>query len=206
MKRIWKFIKRTLDTIVILFFALCLLFLGLTLYSAYFGLKSTDTDISQYEEYRNATLYGNKFMPSLNDLGDYQDIAFGQTEVYYTPFFISCSMNPFVQYSEEDYDLIKATALEGRSLIAEAEYSYNGELIMLPTIEHRGYTLHAIELHPNTCPCNYVGFIGFDDVNHAICFLLYNDDDRDYIGEADEDPLTAMYKWLNKEFWWHTFK
>jgi len=201
----WKIIKRTLVTIIILFLTLIVLYAGLFVYSAFFGLKSTDTDIARYDEYRNSMFYSEEFMPLLDELGNYQDIAFGQTEVYYNPFFISHSMNLFVQYGEEEYLTVKSTALEGMTCITEADFDYGGELVMLPNLEHRGYKLQAIQLLDDYWACKYVGFIGFDDEHHAICYLLYNDPDRDYIAEVDEDPLEAMRKWLNKEFWWHTF-
>lgn len=201
----WKIIKRTLLTIIILFVTFIVLYVGLVVYSAFFGLKSTDTDISRYDEYRNSMFYSEEFMPLLDELGNYQDIAFGQTEVYYNPFFISSSMNLFVQYSEEDYPAAKASAMEGLSTLTEPDYLHSGELVMLPNLEHRGYKLQAIQLLEDYWACKYVGYIGFDDEHHAICNLLYNDPDRDYIAEADEDPLKAMHKWLNKEFWWHTF-
>lgn len=201
----WKIIKRTLLTIIFLFITFIVLYVGLVVYSAFFGLKSTDTDISRYDEYRNSMFYSEEFMPLLDELGNYQDIAFGQTEVYYNPFFISSSMNLFVQYSEEDYPAVKSSAMEGLSPLTEPDYLHSGKLVMLPNLEHRGYKLQAIQLLEDYWACKYVGFIGFDDEHHAICYLLYNDPDRDYIAEADEDHLKAMHKWLNKEFWWHTF-
>ena len=78
----WKIIKRTLLIIILLFLTLFLLFVGLIVYSALFGLKTIDTDITRYDEYRSGMLYASEFMPSLDELGPYQDIAFGQAEVY----------------------------------------------------------------------------------------------------------------------------
>lgn len=202
----WKIIKRTLLTIIFLFLTLFVLFVGLIVYSAFFGLKSTDTDIACYDEYRNEMFYASDFMPSLDELGPYKDIAFGQTEVYYMPFFISESMNLFVQYSADDYQQIKSQALASRPLITEDVYDYSGNLILMAKVDYHDYSLLAIQCYEYLdMACKYVGFVGFDDEHHAICYLLYNDPDRDYIADADEDPLKAMRKWLNKEFWWHTF-
>lgn len=202
----WKIIKRTLLIIILLFLTLFLLFVGLIVYSALFGLKTIDTDITRYDEYRSEMLYASEFMPSLDELGPYQDIAFGQAEVYYMPFFISESMNLFVKYSDADYQRVKSQALASHQLITEDVYDYSGYLIMMAKVDYYGYSLQAFQCYKHLdMACKHIGFIGFDDDQHSVCYLIYNDDDRDFIADQDEDPLKAMYRWLKKEFWWHTF-
>lgn len=207
MRYVLKGLKWTFVSILSLFLIAVLLIVGLSVYAAYFGIEFVDDDVSLYDEYKNTVLYASEFMPAVSDLGEYSDIKFAGKETYFTPFFTSTSMNLFVQYPEEEYLLRKAALYDGLSLITEPiSYNNDGILIMYPFFSYKGYQMQAVSVEEaNFYACKYVGFVGYNDDERAICYLLYNDDDRDYIVEADEEPVKAMQKMMKKEFHFFSF-
>lgn len=208
MRYILKGLKWIFIFILSLFLITVLLIVGLSVYAAYFGIEFVDNDVNFYDEYKSTVLYADEFMPALAELGEYSNIEFAGKETYFNPFFVSTSMNLFVQYPEDEYLAQKDTLYDGLTLITEPiSYNDDGSLIMYPVFTYKGYQIQAVALEEaDFYACKYVGFVGYNDDERAICYLVYNDDDRDYIVEADEDPIKAMQKMMKKEFHFFSFE
>lgn len=156
--------------------------------------------LADYDACLKKVAYSADFMPALADLQPWEDVQF----VYQrTPMvlFESESLNLFVQYGEDEYEARKEVALRRDDFVAERVLDHAGDVVMLPVIEHAGYTLHAVAVHGSGWElCKYVGFIGVNDAQRRICYLLYEDVDRDYIADANENVQSAFDRWLDAEF------
>ncbi len=157
-------------------------------------------NLAAYDACLEKVAYSADFMPALAELQPWEDVQF----IYQrTPMvlFESESLNLFVQYGEDEYEARKESALNRDDFVTERVLDHAGDVVMLPVIEHAGYTLHAVAVHGSGWElCKYVGFIGVNDAQKRICYLLYEDVDRDFIADADEDVQFAFARWFDAEF------
>ncbi len=177
-------------------FLLCVIAVAVMLFVP---IHSTDTDISRYDAYREDVSYGMDFMPELAEVTPYEDIRF--VRYWKCQMFESETLGLFVQYSAEDYPARKAEALAREDFLADNVINRYGELLMAPQCTYQGYDLRTVALSSSDAyACKQVGLIGTNDESRVICYLLFEDVDLDYIGEAGESPQNAMHDWLEEYF------
>ena len=166
---------------------------------------TVDTDISKYETYRQALNYAVDFMPALDELGQLEELRFGYQE---TPEFIFCpkTMSLTVRYDEATYEAMKQQMLAAYEFIDSPMIETDGDILLDDAFTYHGYDFKAVPmLEYEYTTCKYFGLLGLNDEQHCIAWLYYDDADRDYIAQADQDLDHEMRTLIDDEFHWNPF-
>lgn len=166
---------------------------------------TVDTDISKYETYRQELNYAVDFMPALDELGQFEELRFGYQE---TQEFIFCpkTMSLTVEYDAEDYEAMKQQMLADYDFIDAPIVDTDSDILLDDSFTHQGYLFHAVHTQEAMYrACKYFGLLGLNDEQHCIAWLYYDDADRDYIAQADQDLDQEMRTLIDDEFHWKPF-
>ena len=164
-----------------------------------------DTDVSNYTTYRQELNYAVEFMPSLDELGEYEELRFGYQE---TPEFIFCptTMSLTIKYGAGAYEAMKQQVLAGYDFIDAPVIDTDGYILLDDFFTHKGYDFYAVAVcETGYYACKYFGLVGINDNAHCIAWLYYDDVDRDYIARPDEDLDQEMCKLTDDYFHWKPF-
>lgn len=166
---------------------------------------TVDTDIAQYEAYRQELNYAAEFMPALDELGQSEELRFGYQE---TPEFIFCpkTMSLTVRYNEATYEAMKQQILTANDFIETPVIDTDGDILLDDSFTHHGYDFQSLPmLEYEYTACKYFGLLGVNDEQYSIAWLYYDDMDRDLIAEPDEDLDDEMRNLIDDEFHWKPF-
>lgn len=168
--------------------------------------STVDTDIGQYETYRQELNYAVDFMPSLDALGEYEELHFGYQE---TSQFIFCpkTMSLTAQYDAAEYEVVKQQMLNSYNSLDEPVVDTDGDVLLDDFFMRNGYDFHGVPARAadTHSACKYFGLLGFNDDTCSIAWLYYDDVDRDYIATSDEDLDQKMHSLIDDEFHWKPF-
>lgn len=161
-----------------------------------------DTDITNYNTYRQELNYASEFMPELSELGQFEALRFGYKE---TPQFIFLpkTMSLTVKYSEAEFASVKDKMLARYEFIDAPIIDTDGDVLLDDSFTHQGYVFHSVPmLKAMHSACEYFGLLGVNDKQCCIAWLYYDDVERDFIAESGEDLDDAMRGLIDEEFCW----
>ena len=166
-----------------------------------------DADLSHYEAYRQDLNYAVEFMPEINSLGEYEELRFGYQKT--SGFlFVAETMSLTVRYSEDEYMSVKEQVLSGYDFIDAPIIEKDGDIQLDDAFEHKGFAFRAFPTYQQNIrygASKYFGLLGVNDDLCSIAWLYYDDVDRDYIAEVDENPDEEMCSLIDDEFHWKPF-
>lgn len=170
---------------------------------------TVDTDIGNYETYRQELNYASEFMPELDELREFDELKFGYQET--TQFlFLSKTASLTVQYSPDDYLQAKESVMQAYDFLdapfREQDDYYiasrtSNDYLLDDAFSYKGYNFRVV----NYDGCKFFGMVGTNDDTCSIAYLYYSDTDRDYIAEEDEDLDQKMRALIDDEFCWEPF-
>lgn len=166
---------------------------------------TVDTDINQYETYRQALNYAVDFMPALDELGQLEELRFGYQE---TPEFIFCpkTMSLTVRYDEATCEAMKQQMLAAYEFIDSPMIETDGDILLDDAFTYHGYDFKAVPmLEYEYTTCKYFGLLGVNDEQYSIAWLYYDDVDRDFVATPDNDLDEKMRTIIDDEFHWKPF-
>lgn len=135
-------------------------------------------------------------LPSVDDMGDYEDLEFKHYNEKFGVFFESDAYTLKGSYSEEEYE--KQKAIIGEKYLFservgvvlnpddEKEASFTLDSFDFKILSEREYGLYY--------PQNIV-FVGTSDDKNEIVFIYYSDSDLDYISETFQEFLVDNCGW-----------
>lgn len=166
-----------------------------------------NTDVNHYETYRQELNYAVEFMPEINSLGEYDELRFGYQKT--SGFlFVAETMSLTAKYSEAEYAAIKETMLTHYEFIDVPIVDTDGDVLLDDSFIHKGFAFSAVPTYRHDIQygaCKYFGLLGINDDLCCIAWLYYDDVDRDYIAEEDEDLDQEMRALIDDEFCWEPF-
>ena len=166
---------------------------------------TVDTDINQYETYRQELNYAVDFMPALDELGQFEELRFGYQE---TPEFIFCpkTLSLTVRYDEATYEAMKQQMLAAYEFIDAPVIDTDGDLLLDDTFTYQEYDFQSVPMLDDMhSACEYFGLLGVNDGQRSIAWLYYDNIDRDLIATTDNDLDDQMRTIIDDEFHWKPF-
>ena len=160
--------------------------------------EDIDRDIAHYGRHRAELAHAAEFMPALDSLDGTLQLQYGFQETH-AAIFRTRTMALTAQYAPEDYPAAKANAVTGLVFLDAPIMRHDGNR----TILDDAFTVGNWSFR--TVPyagCKAFGMLGTNDAEHRIAWLFLEDQDRDYIAEADSDVDTEMRRLLDEEFAW----
>lgn len=161
-----------------------------------------DTNIENYlnTSQPQVTEQAEKAMPSLETIGNYQDIEYwyGSQKVL---FLESHAFLLKVFYSAEEYDK-KLEELQQEYVFLEEPVQYSQERFLLPQnkFELDGYTFQVVKQKEGweaVYPKDFM-MIGFSDEKKSLVYLYFYDENLDYIS-SEEEPK-SMEEFVQEYF------
>lgn len=163
-----------------------------------FNRTDIDTNIENYETKRNEVISAKNYMPSLSELGEYENVSFGHKIT--NGFFKTETVSLFLEYSSESYLENKEQLLSKYQFFDSAVVDYNGNFVMpVAEIDYGGYHFQ-IASNDKYSPCKSFVMVGYDDVGCRLALCYFYDVELDYIAEADENPLEKMQEFIKRYF------
>ena len=163
---------------------------------------TVDTDISEYETYRQELNYAAEFMPKLDALSDAESIqfAFQETEEF---FGIPRTMALTAYYSDEAY-IAAVAAFEATHTFVDAPIiDTDGDHLLDDAFSYRGFDFRSVAPSSNKRDaCSYFGLFGTCAEHNCIAWLYFDDVDLDCIAESDEDLDAEMIEMVDEYFHW----
>lgn len=174
-------------------------------YSYLYGER--DDNIGNYSCKLEEVKYANEFLPELNELSGYTNIAYSYQLsmecLFKIPFFCSDAISLFVEYPEDIYKQKKEEVLASYEFLKESYIRDNGILESpLAEFEYKGYHFQTAMKEGYTAP-KYFILIGYSDETNRIVYCYYSNFDHDYIAESGEDHLQEMIYFMDTRFYWN---
>lgn len=154
-----------------------ILFIFVLFLSTYLWKHQKTTNVQEYDSYLNKVRYAKFYFPKINELGNYKKITLTYKHTREILFFTTKSIGLFLNYSEEEYNIIKDNVISTYSF-----YEDTNKLLNNPVANFRNYTFKIVEspicydqISEN---CNKYEFpkffeiIGFNDQQQK-CFYIY---------------------------------
>ena len=166
-------------------------------------------DINKYEQKRASVKYAADFMPSLDELDGYSDIAYSYQYTNQLMFEIF-SMVLYVEYPADVYEEKKLEVLSSYDFLEETRISKDGESYQSPAaiFEYGGYifrtSVNTLVGYYDNVYCKSFAFIGVNDEKYRISYCYTYDFDLDTFGsiekyDSDQDMTTnyidKFYDW-----------
>ena len=159
-------------------------------------------DINKYEQKRANVEYAADFMPSLDELDGYSDIAYSYQYTNQLMFEIF-SMVLYVEYPADVYEEKKLEVLSSYDFLEETRISKDGKSYQSPAakFEYQGYVFQTsvnthVGYYDNTY-CKSFAFIGVNDGKHRIAYCYTYDFHLDTFGSIEnydsEQDMTTNY-------------
>lgn len=169
-----------------------ILFLVLLFLSIYLWNHQKTNNIQRYNSYLNKVRYAKFYFPKINELGNYKKITFTYKNTRELLFFVTKSIGLFLNYSDEEYKIMKEKI--------NSTYSFYEEkidrLLINPIANFKDYTFQIVEspicFDQSEENCNKYEFpkffeiIGFNDQQQKIVFIFIDSEDLDWIDELKE--------------------
>ena len=173
---------------------LLLLLLILTFIFTVCSCSKTAAGIERYEDdKKELNYYAPDFLPELNTLGDYCDIEY-TVKKSYELFFETRGYALFVSYDSADYEKQVENIDEKYTFLSEDNISHYPKL-PIATFKYGDYDFRIVPLEYGESSCKYFGMIGLNKDNHYICYLMFANQDLDYIeikGSAEETYIEML--------------
>lgn len=173
---------------------LLLLLLTLACIFTFCSCSKTATGIERYEDdKKELNSYAPDFLPDLNTLGDYNDIEYTFKNSY-DSMFETHGYALFVSYDSDDYENQVEKIGEKYTFLSEDNTSHYPKL-PISAFKYDGYDLKIVPLEYGESSCKYFGMIGLNKDNHYICYLMFANQDLDYIeikGSAEETYIEML--------------
>ena len=146
-----------------------------------------DTDISNYENYRQELAYAEDFLPDLIALDNASSIEFAY-QITDDVFSVPRTVAVITYYTEEAYAAEVAFFEASYDFLDEPIVDTDGDYLLDDAFSYRGFDFRSVATSPNKSDaCSYFGLFAANDEQNCIVWLYYDDIDRDYIATPDED-------------------
>lgn len=181
----------------------CLFILLIVLILSFTGCSKSSTNIKQYlNSGTNIDTHAKDFMPSIEDLPEYQNISYKYNHDSII-LFVSDAITLVVEYDEKTYEKEKekltktykfleqkvvSDSDESKYYVPEHEFSINSYDFKVAA-ENDNYNVE----YPKS-----FGMIGTSDEKKSIAYLYFYDLDLDYIGQKGEK--NPMANFVNKYY------
>ena len=186
----FNYISRVLCVIIalILLFAFC----ACDTEEEYYDINNYSEDVEFCE--------AEKFMPNLNELGEYTDIEYLCTKNF--AFFPEHTIKLIVKYSSEDYAKEKERLKTAYEYLDEPQISGSDYTMPVTSFSTEGFYIRVVKFEDTRYPKNF-GMVGISNETCEIAYLWVDAGDLDVICAIDDDPNKGM---INKFKYWFDLK
>ena len=163
----------------------------------FFGTREfTSHDIEKYE----SMIEHFDFLPSLEELGEYEDLYYKHFERQLGALFESHAHTLRVAYNEDEF-IKQKNIVEEKYSFRETVKEFQGDDLVerktsftIDTFEFRMLSVDSVSDYGMMYPKQFV-YIGVSDELNEIAYVFYDDIDLDYIGPSYEKILIEECGW-----------
>ena len=171
--------------------------------------------IGDYDKYLEKVCYAAEFMPSLDEIGDYENVNFGYKEYSHGWMFCSEGLSLFAEYSDEDYNAEKEKTVYKYEYLTEPYKPTENSDYIFPVaeLEYKGYEFGIVPkkeyLYGSDTEyrysCKSFMLVGNNDAERKIVYLYFYDSDLDLLAQADateEECRQSMIELIKDSCCW----
>ena len=161
------------------------------------GSEDVDRDIAHYGRHRAELAHAAEFMPELDELDGALSLQYGYQETM-EAIFRARTMALTAQYSPEAYAAAKAQAAGELTFLGAPIIDTDSAVILDNAFDDENWYFRAVP----SFGCKAFGLLGVNDTACQIAWLFFENQDRDYIAEADADADEEMRQMVAEYFAW----
>lgn len=183
----FNYISRALCAILALI--LLLAFCSCDTEEEYYDINNYSEDVEFCE--------AEKFMPNLNELGEYTDIEYLCTKNF--AFFPEHTIKLIVKYSSEDYAKEKERLKTAYEYLDEPQIEGDSYTMPVTSFSTDGFYIRVVKFEDTRYPKNF-GMVGISNETCEIAYLWVAAFDLDSMCRVNGDPNKAMLTYFNGWF------
>jgi len=179
---------------------ICIAFVIILIFSSA-ACTVVENDISSYDK-NVKQYYASSFMPSLDKIGNYQDISY--TLIKNERIFATYSLKLIVKYNQQVFQQEKERLNNAYTYINEPQFDqYGSGFYTIPIAEFSDgkYNFKITKFEDTTYPKNF-GLVGISDETFEIAYLWLYDQDLDFICDKNSNEIKQMNEFLEYYFKW----